>query len=89
MFSSYALANSAQKAYYKQISVTEISNSGFKPASVMTEYNSRHDKYLDYCNIYRGEIASKNTKAVFSIIKTKRKIKFVEWYPTGLKCGIN
>merc|ERR1712206_33734 len=55
MLSSYAPIISAEKAYHEQLSVAEITNSSFEPASMMA----------------------------------KRTIQFVDWCPTGFKCGIN
>merc|ERR1712194_948709 len=55
MLSSYAPFISGEKAYHEQLSVAEITNSSFEPASIMA----------------------------------KRTIQFVDWCPTGFKCGIN
>merc|ERR1712086_1210568 len=55
MLSSYSPVISAEKAYHEQLSVAEITNSAFEPASMMA----------------------------------KRTIQFVDWCPTGFKCGIN
>merc|ERR1711972_1047414 len=55
VMSSYAPVISAEKAYHEQLSVAEITNQAFEPASMMT----------------------------------KCTIQFVDWSPTGFKCGIN
>ena len=39
--------------------------------------------------LYRGDVISKDVTAAVSVIKTKRTIQFVDWCPTGFKCGIN
>eukprot|EP00501_MAST-03F_sp_TOSAG23-6_P000169 GSMAST32.ASY1.ANO1.172.1 assembled CDS len=68
---AYAPVISAEKAYHEQLSVSEITNSVFEPAGMMTKCDPRHGKYMA------------------STIKTKRTIQFVDWCPTGFKCGIN
>ena len=41
MLSSYALIISAEKAYHEQLSVVEIANSGFEPASMMVKCDAK------------------------------------------------
>ena len=43
MLTSYAPIISAEKAYHEQLSVAEITNSVFEPASMMVKYPSRAD----------------------------------------------
>jgi hypothetical protein len=42
MLSSYAPVISAEKAYHEQLSVAEITNSAFEPASMMAKCDPRH-----------------------------------------------
>ena len=44
---------------------------------------TRHGKYMA-C----GDVMPKGVNAV-ATVKTKRTIQFVDWSPTGFKCGIN
>merc|ERR1712147_221933 len=46
MLSSYAPVISAEKAYHEQLSVAEITNSSFEPASMMAKCDPRHGKYM-------------------------------------------
>merc|ERR1719247_2152595 len=39
--------------------------------------------------MYRGDVVPKDVNASVATIKTKRTIQFVDWSPTGFKCGIN
>jgi hypothetical protein len=39
--------------------------------------------------MYRGDVVPKDVNASVATIKTKRTIQFVDWCPTGFKCGIN
>ena len=41
------------------------------------------------CVRYRGDVVPKDVNAAVATIKTKRTIQFVDWCPTGFKCGIN
>lgn len=49
MLSSYAPVISAEKAYHEQLSVAEITNSAFEPASMMAKCDPRHGKYMACC----------------------------------------
>ena len=51
---SFAQINSAEKAYHEKLSIAEITNSDFEPASMMDKCDPRHDKYLACCMIYRS-----------------------------------
>merc|ERR1712023_171567 len=73
MLSSYAPVISAEKAYHEQLSVAEITNAAFEPASMMA----------------KCDVVPKDVNASVATIKTKRTIQFVDWCPTGFKCGIN
>jgi len=89
MLSSYAPVISAEKAHHEQLSVGEITNSAFEPSSMMAKCDPRHGKYMACCLMYRGDVVPKDVNAAVGIIKTKRTIQFVDWCPTGFKCGIN
>merc|ERR1719440_444126 len=39
--------------------------------------------------MFRGDVVPKDVNAAVATIKTKRTIQFVDWCPTGFKCGIN
>merc|ERR1712203_1083266 len=89
MLTSYAPVISAEKAYHEQLSVAEITNSAFEPASMLCKVDPRHGKYMAVCLMYRGDVVPKDVDAAVATIKTKRTIQFVDWCPTGFKCGIN
>jgi tubulin alpha len=89
MLSSYAPVISAEKAYHESLSVAEITNACFEPANMMTKCDPRHGKYMACCMMYRGDVVPKDVNAAIATIKTKRTIQFVDWCPTGFKCGIN
>merc|ERR1711881_262077 len=58
-------------------------------ASMMVKCDPRHGKYMACCTMFRGDVVPKDTNAAVATIKTKRTIQFVDWCPTGFKCGIN
>lgn len=89
MLSSFAPVISAEKAYHEQLSVAEITNTAFEPASMMSKCDPRHGKYMACCLMYRGDVVPKDVNAAVANIKTKRTIQFVDWCPTGFKCGLN
>merc|ERR1719506_674343 len=61
----------------------------FEPASMYVKCDPRHGKYMACCLMYRGDVVPKDVNAAVATIKTKRTIQFVDWCPTGFKCGIN
>ncbi|XP_017251348.1 tubulin alpha-3 chain [Daucus carota subsp. sativus] len=89
MLSSYAPVISAEKAYHEQGSVSEITNDVFEPSSMMAKCDPRQGKYMACCLMYRGDVVPKDVNSAVAAIKTKRTVQFVDWCPTGFKCGIN
>eukprot|EP00967_Tisochrysis_lutea_P035880 scaffold43081_cov21-Tisochrysis_lutea.AAC.1 len=89
VLSSYAPIISAEKAYHEQLSVAEITNAAFEPASMMVKCDPRHGKYMvrdtrcvfpvlaskeACCLMYRGDVVPKDVNAAVATIKTKRTI---------------
>ncbi|CAL9242470.1 unnamed protein product [Arabidopsis halleri] len=60
MLSSYAPVISAEKAFHEQLSVAEITNSAFEPASMMAKCDPRHGEYMACCLMYRGDVVPKD-----------------------------
>merc|ERR1719270_3235303 len=89
MLSSYSPVISAEKAYHEQLNVNELTTACFEPANMMAKCDPRHGKYMACCLMYRGDVVPKDVNAAVATIKTKRTIQFVDWSPTGFKCGIN
>merc|ERR1711975_145162 len=69
--------------------IAQVTNSAYEPASMMAKCDPRHGKYMACCLMYRGDVVPKDVNAAVATIKTKRTIQFVDWCPTGFKCGIN
>eukprot|EP01024_Parvocaulis_polyphysoides_P065510 TRINITY_DN7647_c0_g2_i4.p1 TRINITY_DN7647_c0_g2~~TRINITY_DN7647_c0_g2_i4.p1 ORF type:complete len:454 (+),score=71.75 TRINITY_DN7647_c0_g2_i4:120-1481(+) len=89
MLNSYSPIVSAEKAFHEEFSVSNITNSAFEPANMMAKCDPSHGKYMACCLMYRGDVVPKDTNAAVAAIKNKRTIQFVDWCPTGFKCGIN
>jgi tubulin alpha len=89
MLSSYAPVITAEKAYHENLSVAEITTSVFEPASMMAKCDPRHGKYMACCMMFRGDLTPKDVQAAVATIKSRRAVQFVDWCPTGFKCGIN
>jgi len=89
MLSSYAPVIGAKKAYHESLSVADITNSAFKAESMMVKCDPRHGLYMACCLMYRGDVTPQDVNSAVSTIKSKRSISFVDWCPTGFKCGIN
>ncbi|KAI7735418.1 hypothetical protein M8C21_033019 [Ambrosia artemisiifolia] len=89
MLSSYAPVISSSRAYHELCSVSEITNAVFDPSNMMVKCNPKKGKYVACCLMYRGDIAPKDVNNAVGSIKTKKTVQFVDWCPTGFKCGIN
>jgi tubulin alpha len=89
MLCSYSPVLSAEKAYHEASLVPEITNSVFEPQNMMAKCDPRDGKYMACCLMYRGDVVPKDVSAAIGHIKNKRTIQFVDWCPTGFKCGIN
>jgi len=89
MLSSYAPVVSKVKADHESLSIAEITNASFEPANMMAKCDPRKGKYMACCMMYRGDVVPKDVNGAVATIKTKSTISFVDWSPTGFKCGIN
>jgi len=89
MLCSYAPVVSNEKAYHQQNTVAELTNAVFETANMFAKCDPYHGKYMACCLMYRGDIVTKDVTQAVSTIKTKKTIQFVDWCPTGFKCGVN
>uniref|UniRef100_G3TKG4 Tubulin alpha chain n=1 Tax=Loxodonta africana TaxID=9785 RepID=G3TKG4_LOXAF len=85
---TYAPVISAEKAYYEQLSVTELTNACFEPANQMVKCNPHHGKYMTCCLFNCGDVP-KDVTAAIATIKTKCSIQFVDWCPTSFNVGVS
>jgi len=89
MLCSYAPVLSKAKASHENMSVNELTSSVFEPSSMMAKCDPRAGKYMACCLMYRGEVVPKDVNSAVGIIRTKKTVQFVDFSPTGFKCGIN
>jgi len=89
LMSSFAPIVTADRAMNEKMSVNELTSAAFEPSHMMAKCNPRHGKYMAVCLMFRGDVTPKDVSASIAQIKTKKTIQFVEWCPTGFKCGIN
>jgi tubulin alpha len=86
---SYAPIHSQEQSYHESHSVAEITSALFEANNMLVKCDPRKGKYMAVCIMYRGEVVPKDVSSAIQNIKTKRTIQFVDWCPTGFKCGIN
>ena len=44
---------------------------------------------MSCCLLYRGDVVPKDVNNAIQVVKSRRTVQFVDWSPTGFKCGIN
>lgn len=88
LIASYSPIVNAEKAYYEKLSVAQLTSLVFDQGNVLAKCDPRLGKYMACCLNYRGNIVPKDIGAAICTIKTRRTIQFVDWCPTGFKCGI-
>eukprot|EP01092_Planopodium_desertum_P003058 TRINITY_DN151_c0_g1_i1.p1 TRINITY_DN151_c0_g1~~TRINITY_DN151_c0_g1_i1.p1 ORF type:complete len:460 (-),score=105.00 TRINITY_DN151_c0_g1_i1:64-1443(-) len=86
---SYAPIISAAKAYCETMAVHELTDSAFQASSMMAKIDPTHGKYMACCLMFRGDVLPKDVTASIAAVRKRPSIKFVDWSPTGFKCGIN
>lgn len=89
MLSSLAPLVSADEVFHEQFNTHEITAAAFEPDNMMAKCDPRHGKYISCCLMYRGDVVTKHVTEAVKVMKTKQSIQFVDWSPTGFKCGIN
>jgi tubulin alpha len=89
MMCSYAPVLSIQSTHYNSLSVSELTNSAFDTETILANCNPTHGKYMACCLMYRGDVTPQDVTKSIDKIKARKDVQFVDWCPTGFKCGIN
>merc|ERR1712176_5754 len=90
LVSAYAPLMSREKAFHETHSVAELTTSVMTEAdSLLTKCDPTHGKFMACCLMYRGDVTPSDVKTTMATVKNKRSVQFVDWCPTGFKCGIN
>ncbi|GAM26554.1 hypothetical protein SAMD00019534_097290 [Acytostelium subglobosum LB1] len=86
---SYAPVIGKEKAAHEQFSVNALTNAVFDQSNMMAKCDPKLGKYMACCLMYRGNVVPNDAQKAVSDLKTKRTVSFVDWSPSGFKCGIN
>jgi len=86
---SYAPITTPDRAKHEKLAVPELTSAVFEPGSMMAKCDPRHGKYMAVCMMYRGDVVPKDVSASIAKVRTQKTVQFVDWSPTGFKCGIN
>jgi len=86
---SYAPLLSGEAAINERSSVKDITNAAFEPQNMMCKVDPRSGKYMATCLMYRGDVRHNDVTQAMQAVRSRPDVRFVEWSPTGFKCGIN
>jgi len=86
---TYAPIITAEKSYYSQLSVAELTTECFEPGNQMVKCDPRTGKYMACTLLYRGDVVPNECSSAIASLRTRRTIQFVDWCPTPFKIGIN
>jgi len=89
MLSSFAPVSSKKEIGHESLTTQELTNSAFESSNMMAKCDPRKGKYIACSLMYRGEVKPKEVNESIKQIKSKQTVQFVDWIPTGFKCGIN
>eukprot|EP00549_Striatella_unipunctata_P015785 CAMPEP_0118707926 /NCGR_PEP_ID=MMETSP0800-20121206/21530_1 /TAXON_ID=210618 ORGANISM="Striatella unipunctata, Strain CCMP2910" /NCGR_SAMPLE_ID=MMETSP0800 /ASSEMBLY_ACC=CAM_ASM_000638 /LENGTH=405 /DNA_ID=CAMNT_0006610917 /DNA_START=117 /DNA_END=1334 /DNA_ORIENTATION=+ len=85
---SYAPLVTADKAFHEKMTVNDLTTAVLSdPNNFMTKCDVRRGKYMSCCVVYRGDVTPAEVNAAMN--KARSWCHFVDWCPTGFKCGIN
>ena len=90
LVTAYAPLMSRAKAYHETFSVSELTTSVMtEQKSLLTKCDPTKGKFMSICLMYRGDVTPSDVKTTMATVKSKSTVQFVDWCPTGFKCGIN
>eukprot|EP01099_Mayorella_cantabrigiensis_P008338 TRINITY_DN781_c0_g1_i1.p1 TRINITY_DN781_c0_g1~~TRINITY_DN781_c0_g1_i1.p1 ORF type:complete len:452 (-),score=127.69 TRINITY_DN781_c0_g1_i1:118-1473(-) len=89
LLSSYAPVISKDRAFHENLSVAQLTNTVFEDENLLVKCDPKKGKYMAVCMMYRGDVVPTDVSAAISKVKNRGNVHFVDWCPTGFKCGIN
>jgi len=89
LMTSYAPLMSSEVAVVERSSVKDITNAAFDATNMMCKVDPRSGKYMACCLMYRGDVRHNDVNQAMQGVRARSDVQFVEWSPTGFKCGIN
>uniref|UniRef100_A0A1B6E429 Tubulin alpha chain n=1 Tax=Clastoptera arizonana TaxID=38151 RepID=A0A1B6E429_9HEMI len=85
----YSPISSKRQANHQCFDVTKLTADCFETSNQLVKCNTRKGKYMACCLLYRGDVVPKDVNYAINVVREKKKLKFVDWCPTGFKVGIN
>ncbi|KAK3268630.1 alpha tubulin [Cymbomonas tetramitiformis] len=89
MLTSFAPIVSKEKAMREKQSVQDITRQVFEPSSQLAYCNPANGRFMACCLLYRGDVVPQDIHEAIAKVRSSGRAKFVDWCPTGFKCGIN
>ncbi|XP_025409157.1 tubulin alpha-2 chain-like [Sipha flava] len=89
---AYAPFTSAQRTAHERPPVMDLTAACFEPCNQLFKIeDNAHTKgrYIACCMLYRGDVVAKEINHAISYIRETKRLRFVDWCPTGFKVGIN
>jgi tubulin alpha len=71
------------------LNTSEITRAVLEPANMMAACEPRLGKYMSCCFMFRGDFVPRDVSIGLAAVRNSRHVRFVDWVPGGLKCGIN
>jgi len=89
MLCSYAPIMSRENSSSESSTVKQITSAAFDSENMFCKVDPRKGKYIATCLMYRGVVNPSEVNIALAEMKGKSHVQFVDWSPTGFKCGIN
>lgn len=89
---AYAPLTSAQRTAHERPPVMDLTAACFEPGNQMFKIDEKahaNGRYIACCMLYRGDVVAKEINHAISYIRQAKRLRFVDWCPTGFKVGIN
>lgn len=86
---AYSPVTSKRRSNHNRYSVNEITAECFEQSNQLVNCDCKQGLYMSCCLLYRGDVVPKDVNEAISNMKQKKKVKFVQWSPTGFKVNIN
>lgn len=89
MQSSFSPIRSAEKTYYEERTVSEMTFDCFEPENMFAKCDTKSGKYLACSLAFRGDIVPKNIGIAFSKLKLDKTIDFLDWRPSNYRIRLD
>jgi len=89
LLASHAPVLSVEKAVSSTLSVQELTTAALEPSNMLVKCDPKKGKYMACCLMYRGDVQPNQVNTSLQKIRQNKNIQFVDWVPTGFKCGLN